>query len=102
MTVTFRTIGRFFGYPKCCCAAFDEDFCAETKHAFPSYADNPAPWYGTGYIPCLNCAFEAQREGFTNFVATNITPHRMCAVPFPNGDYELEQYLNGLENQNDR
>jgi hypothetical protein len=92
MITYYKALGTFFGYPRCCCDAFEKDWCAETKAVFPSEHANPAPWYGTGYVPCLSCANKAIRD-WPAFVIANIDPYRVCHMPFPKGDQLADKFL---------
>jgi hypothetical protein len=85
----------FFGYPRCCIKQFCETRCAETKRTYPR-----GPWMGTGYIPCLSCAAEAQKD-FPAFVLKNISPYRLFTQPFPK-DYdgmEIEVFFEQIKQQ---
>ena len=75
-------LGRYFGFPDCCTAEFDNDSCHATRWAYPD-----GPWLGTGFMPCLDCAPKALN--FDQFVARHIVPNRVCHLPFPQQPHGL-------------
>ncbi len=70
-------LGIYYGYPICCIDQFTRNTCSQTKAQYPD-----APWFGTGFIPCLDCA-EKIGVDFTRFVNETITPNRIAEIPFP-------------------
>lgn len=82
----WRLFGALYGYPACCI----EQFCTESQdevlasNAPGGRRDDDAPWDGTGFIPCSDCA-PAARADFPKFVAERIAPARQCKTTFPEG-----------------
>jgi hypothetical protein len=78
----FIVMGTYYGYPVCCIKSFVTNGSWATRCQFPR-----APWNGTGFIPCLDCARHKARN-FNRFVNEVILKNRISATPFPDDDFE--------------
>lgn len=79
---TWTTTGHWYGFPKCCVEAF-----SRLKH-FNEDTEN-WPLYGTGFVPCKECATTKTAEQLT----AEINAARICPIPFPHAgtcDYKRE------------
>lgn len=71
---TWTSTGIWFGFPKCCIAAFEhlEHMSKDTENW---------PLIGTGFVPCEKCATTKTEEQLIQEISAN----RFCPAPFPEG-----------------
>jgi hypothetical protein len=81
----WKECGKEYGYPACCIDAFTTDGCADTEEQFPE-----GPWYGTGYVPCVQCAPKCLAD-FQKFINENIAPKRIFPFAFPIDEVDVDE-----------
>ena len=70
----WRTLGSYFGYPKCCTEALIDALIK----GWESSLTQDSIFDGTGYRPCRVCEDKGE-EYMLKSIATN----RICPTPFP-------------------
>lgn len=93
----YATIGRYYGYPVCCC----ESFCAYQKNLMngKKIHRNPKAHGKTGFLPCE----KHERMIISGQIKiADLIQNRICKTPFPNdggneGLIDMNNYIESEE-----